>query len=127
MRRPDPRAADQFHSVRVEKTRAASDKLEIPRLKLLHAMVRELACDPPFPRMHGAHVGCGPGDAQAEIPSGAGEVEHLRRIDQGLRRHASAQDAKATEPPGAVYDGDALPERGGDARSVVARRSAAYD
>ena len=120
----DPAPVGELQRVRVGESGVGAVEIEFARFQRLHPVGSEVSDDFQFAGVDGLHVGAGAGDLQAE-PAGVLRVmQDLGGIDQGLGRHATAQDAQAAELFRPVDDGDLFPQARRHARRVEAGAAA---
>ena len=115
----------EFKPVRIKKARMGPKKFKLPLREGLHAILGELGDEPLFPRVHRLHVGLRQRYFQSEGFSPPGKMEHVRHVEQGLRRHAAAEDAQTTQFAGPIDDRGLESERDGDACRVETGAAAA--
>ena len=92
-------AVTQRHAqrVRIEKSGGAAHEFEPPAGELSLSVAREVSDELAFAVANGPRVDTSQLGAEPEFRAAAHAERAIGRFDQGLARHASAQDAKAAE------------------------------
>ena len=102
----------EFNRVRVNETRHCANEFELPGSELPRAAIGEILDHRIFSRHHLREIKIDLG-ANAPRLGMARQVHHFRRVQQGFRRHATAQDAKPAQFLAAFDDNGLETCRGG--------------
>ena len=122
-----PATVGEFDGVRVEEAGVGADEGELARGKRAHAVAGEVGDDCFLPRMNCLHVGTRGGNLQAEGFAFLREMQQFGDVEQRLRRHAAAKNAKPAEVARTVDDGGAEAKGRGGAGGVEAGAAPAED
>ena len=109
------------------KTREAADEIKSPLFQLLTPVVRELADHLLFAREDFRTDRADVLGAEPEFARPPQGHEAVGRLDEGLARHAAAQNAQAADLLAALDERGLQAEAGGGARRGVARAATADD